>query len=348
MKTKSLFKAAFVALLFAACSSEDNSRTDSNALNLKINDSAEEVEVGDGESLRALEQANRENGRQFFVFEAGEDGEESITLTSEMGVDITLNPRELTVRGRQVNGTVRLEFGEIFGIGAMAATGISTTGIQEGEVSPDNPRRPLITGGEFFVNITTEEGEDVDDGTPFTLAVPTELTGGEENSDGMIVWTAEEDENGDVTWERDLDEDGQEKEVPVVDGKYIMDLLSFGLCNIDKLEAIEGEERTSISVDVPDGYDDTNSRVYLAYQGNQNFLFRIWTFDQGTQMFEDPYDNVPVGATFNVIFVSGQGNQWIFAVKQVTIAGNDIITIDQSDLGTTNNAAFISFLNNLP
>lgn len=333
MKTKLLLKAALVALIFTACSKEDS--TNNSDYTLK-NES-------DG-SLYALEQSNRDEMKQYFTFDAGE---EAVTLTSESGVEIRVDPSRLTYRGRRVQGTVKVEYMEVFGLSSMVTTGLSTMGVAEGEANEDSALRPLISGGEFFVNMTTEDGQRLDDGSPYTLAVPTELTGGEENSEEMIIWVAQEDEDGDVVWEKDLDDDGNEKEVPVVDGKYIMELLSFGLCNIDKFEAIAGEERTPLSVDVPDGYDDTNSSVYVAYQGNINLLGEIKFFDPATQMFEEYNPIFPVGATVNVIFVSGQGSQWLFAVKQVTLVGNDIIVIDQSDLNTTNNPGLIAMLNSL-
>lgn len=338
MKTKLLLKAAVAALIFTACSSEDSSKS-GNSDNLKN-------EFNEG-NLAELRQNNRDNLRQYFTIEA--NGERA-TVASEKGVKINVDTRTLTANGRPVRGTVQIEFIEIFGIADMVATGMPTVGVKEGEVTPDSEVSPLITGGEFFVEITTEEGQVVDDGASYTLEVPTELTGGGEETDtnDMIVWTGEEDENGDVVWEKDTDEDGNPRDVRVEDGKYIMEMLSFGWCNIDKLMEVEGE-RTDIWVDVPDGFNDTNSSVYLSYQGgSQNMLFDIQSFNYGIDMFEQLGNYIPVGAQFNVIFVSGSGNNWLIAVKQVTIVGNDVIVINNSDIASVSDPALISLLSTLP
>ncbi|AXG73500.1 hypothetical protein DVK85_04335 [Flavobacterium arcticum] len=339
MKTKLLFKTAFVALIFAACSSEDTSTTD-NALLKKASESQEG-------SLYALEQNNRENSKQYFRFETGT---EQVKFRSEMGVELTFSPNNLTVNGNPYNGPVVVEFIEVFGIGGMVATGMPTMGVPQGEANEDSALAGLITGGEFYVNMTTEEGQDIDDGVPYVLSVPTELSGGQgEDTEEMIVWTGEEDEDGDVAWEKDVDDDGNEREVSVEDGKFIMEMLSFGWCNIDKLDSLEGfEEFTGIWVDAPNGFNDTNSMVYMSYQGQMNMLTGFNNFDYGIQLFDDPYDNIPIGAQFNVIFVSSQGGQWLVGVKQVTIVGNDIIVFTQSDLAVATDPALINMLNSLP
>ncbi|NDI97957.1 hypothetical protein GWA97_02600 [Flavobacterium sp. LaA7.5] len=339
MKNKLLFTSAFLALIFAACSSEDNTATDNKSAQLK---SSENQEGG----LYALEQNNRESLKQFFKFETGR---EEVKFKSEMGVEVSFTPSNLTVNGNPYNGTVTVEFIEIFGIGNMVATGMPTMGVPEGEANEESVLAPLITGGEFYVNMTTEEGEDIDDGVPYTLSVPTELSGSEgEDAEDMIVWTGEEDEDGDVVWEKDTDDEGNEREVTEEGGRFIMEMLSFGWCNIDKLDALGFDEYTGIWVDAPDGFDDTNSMVYMSYQGQMNMLTGFNNFDYGAQLFDDPYDNIPVGAQFNVIFVSSQGGQWLVGVQQVTIVGNDVIVFTQSDLAIATDPALINMLNSLP
>lgn len=341
MKINTLLKFALVALIFTSCSSEDNTATENNKL---ITKSASENQEG---GLYALEQNNRESLKQYFKFETGR---EKVKFISEKGVELSFTPNNLTVNGNPYNGTVVVEFIEIFGIGGMVSTGMPTMGVPEGEANEESFLAPLITGGEFYVNMTTEEGEDIDDGVPYTLSVPTELTGGEgEDTEDMIVWTGEEDENGDVKWEKDTDDEGNEREVSAEEGKYLMEMLTFGWCNIDKLDSFEGfDEFTGIWVDAPNGFNDTNSMVYMSYQGQMNLLTGFNDFDYGAQLFDDPYDNIPVGAQFNVIFVSSQNGQWLVGVKQVTIVGNDVIVFTQADLATATDPALINMLNNLP
>ncbi|GGB79733.1 hypothetical protein GCM10007424_19880 [Flavobacterium suaedae] len=340
MKTSTFFKVAVAALVFTACSSEDKTVTEND--NSLLQKAAESQEDG----LYALEQNNRNNLKQYFRFRTGG---EAVKFKSEKGVDLIFETSNLTVNGAPYSGTVNVEFIEIFGIGDMVATGMPTLGVPEGEANPESQLAPLITGGEFFVNLTTPEGQDIDDGVRYRLEVPTELTGGEgEDTEDMIVWTGEEDEDGDVVWEKDTDEGGEDTRVPVEDGKYIMEMLSFGWCNIDKLEALDGyDELTGIFVDAPQGFNDTNSMVYLSYQGQINMLVGFNDFNYGIQLFDDPYDNIPVGAQFNVIFVSSQGGNWILGVQQLTVTGYDVVVFTYSDLNVVTDPALINVLNNL-
>ncbi|OIQ21645.1 MAG: hypothetical protein BM557_02275 [Flavobacterium sp. MedPE-SWcel] len=341
MKIKSLFKIALAVLFFTACSSEDNTVSEND------NSSRKENLEGEENALNALEDSNRDNLRQYFKFDSREGKAKFI---SKKGVEMTVFSENLTVNGDPYEGTVFVEFIEIFGIGDMVATGMPTMGVPEGQANEESELAPLITGGQFYINMTTEEGQDIDDGVPYTLDVPTELSGGEgEDTEGMIVWVGDEDENGDVVWEKDTDEEGNENDVPVEDDSFIVEMLSFGWVNIDKLESLDGfEEFTGIWVDAPDGFNDTNSMVYMSYQGQMNLLTGFNDFNYGVDMFDDPYDNIPVGAQFNVIFTSSQGGQWIIGTQQVTIVGNDVIVFTQADLSIVSDPALIAMLNSLP
>ena len=124
-------------------------------------------------------------------------------------------------------------------------------------------------------------------------------------------------------------------------------MLSFGWVNIDKLDTLGFEELTGIWVDAPDGFNDTNSMIYMSYQGQMNLLTGFNDFNYGVNMFDDPYDNIPVGAQYNIIFASSQGGQWIIGVQQVTIVGNDIIVFTQADLSIVSDPALIAMLNSL-
>lgn len=338
MKTSTFFKVAIAALLFTACSSEDKTVTEND--NSLLQKAAEPQEGG----LYALEQNNRNNLKQYFRFRTGG---EKVKFKSEKGVDLIFETSNLTVNGEPYSGAVVVEFIEIFGIGDMVATGMPTLGVPEVEANPESQLAPLITGGEFFVNMKTEEGQNIDDGPRYRLQVPTELAGGEgEDTEDMITWTGEEDEDGDVVWEKDTDDDGDDRDVPVEDGKYIMEMLSFGWCNIDKLGE-PSDDTTGIFVDAPQGFNDTNSMIYLANQAQMNMLAGFNNFDYGAQLFDDPYDNIPIGAQFYVIFVSSQGGNWILGVQQLTVTGYDTVVFTYSNLNVVTDPALINLLNNL-
>ena len=327
MKTTLLFKASFVALLFAACNSEEENPATVTERTLKSDNESE---------FYAYREAALEEMTQTFYFDANTS--EEVTLTSAKGVDIKFKPQNLTVNGKRVKGKVKVEFIELTSRGEMALTAMPT----QAEAGP------LFSGGEFFIEMTVEGGQTVDEGSPYTLEVPTALTQGEgeqlpgSGPDGMTVWEGNEDENGNVIWEEETGENGEVIEIPVVEGEYIVELISFEWCNIDVLEKL-WDKRTDVTVDVPDGYDFNNTRVYFVYTGAVNLCVQL-NYDPVTGNFD--HTNLPLGISGTIIMWSP--GQPVVATMPITIAGSDFVTITSGDLVTTTNAQLIALLNGLP
>ncbi|QEE50872.1 hypothetical protein FUA48_15185 [Flavobacterium alkalisoli] len=339
MKTKLLFMGLFAALILSSCANEENQNT--SDLKLKAEDN---------NSLAILQSKALNDLRQQFVFDAGE---ERVSFKSKSGVKIDINTSTLRVKGNPVSGPVVVEYIEIFGRGDMLTANKTASGISN-QSENQEAAAPLVTGGEFYVNMTTEEGENIDDGAEYQLTVPTELTGGDDED--MTSWTGEEedtngdgegDDDGDVTWDEDTDENGDDKDVPVEEGAYILTLDRFGWCNIDKLEQFGGE-KTNIFVDVPNGFDNHNSKVYIAFDGQINMMFRIDDYDNAAQLFQNINNVIPLGVQCHVIFASGQGNQWLYAVKSLTTVPNGVVVFTQGDIVTATQNDVINMLNSLP
>lgn len=339
MKPTHFLKATAVALLLAACSSEENTN-DSNTFNTKAKED-------DGKTFAALQDKARENLTQTYYFDASE---EQVRITTENGTEMIIDPKQITVNGEPVQGKIAVRLKAATARAEMVMADLPPMGLTEIEGMEEPQLAPLFTGGQFLVEMTTEEGEDIDNGSPLIIAVPTELTGGEGGeggSEGMIAWEGQEDEEGNVEWDEKTDDEGNTIDIPVVDGKYLFEIFEGEWANIDKLDQIPGE-RTQIFVDVPDGFDINNSSVYISYQGFANLLFELNAYDFSAGYFYNSYNNTPIGMTCNIIFVAQQNGQWLFAVKPVTIVGNDIITFTPADLGTTNDPGLIALLNSLP
>src|SRR5690606_14013413 len=196
MKTKLFILCACAALVFAACSKDENQNT--NDFTLKA---SEEY------SIANLQANAMKDLKQKFVFEA--NGEEAL-VEVKSGVKIRVKTATLKVGGQPYFGPVVVEYVEVFGRGAMLTANKTTSGLTNQPQSEDDTRpQPLISGGEFYVNMTTEEGENIDEGAEYQLEVPAELTGGEPDED-MTSWTGDQedtdgdgnsDDEGDVTWD---------------------------------------------------------------------------------------------------------------------------------------------------
>ena len=341
MKTRLFLAIAAMAMLYA-CSNEESQAE----LKMKAADQENSLAILQAQALDKLTQK--------VVFDAGE---EYVELVSKSGVRLEIFPQKLRVKGNPVSGPVVVEFVEIFRRGDMLTANRTTSGLANGqEQNPEQPAlNPLITGGEFIINMTTEEGQNIDEGSEYTLAVPAELTGGED--DEMTLWTGEEDwdeddndggdGDGDVMWDEDQDEDGGDKDAPIDQGEYILNLDRFGWVNIDKLAEFPGE-KTTIYVDVPNGFDDTNSKVYIAFEGQENLLIQLNTYSSATGYFGENYNLMPVGETCHVIFASGQGSNWLYAIKTITITPFGVTTITSGDIITATQTDVINMLNSLP
>lgn len=334
MKTRLLFTGVMAAMLFA-CSSEDNANT--NNVNTKADNKGE---------LAALQAKSLENLKQKFTFDAGR---ERVTLRTKKGVKINIVPSRLKLNGQPVQGLINVEYIEIFDRGTMVTANRTTMGVAGG--GDEQILAPLSSGGEFFVNMTNQEGQNLDQGSEFQLVVPTALTGGDENAQDMTEWNGEENQDGDVIWEEETNDDGTNEDVPVQNDEFIMSLDKFGWCNIDKLVQF-GFPGTSMYVGVPAGYDDTNTKIYVTFQGQQSLMVRLTGYDPATGLFDDHgYNTMPEGMACSVIFVSTQGGQWYYGVKNLVVPPGDPanpIVFAPGDLTTITSPALIAILNGLP
>ena len=58
--------------------------------------------------------------------------------------------------------------------------------------------------------------------------------------------------------------------------------------------------------DVPQGFNETNSAVYVSYDGEDNALALFDVYDTDEDMFTEHYGQMPIGLQLHFIFVSVQ------------------------------------------
>lgn len=272
---------------------------------------------------------------QNFQFNA-EDG--SISLTSENGVSIYINGNCLTLNGNAVTGQVDLEFVEIFDKGNMLITNKPTMGIM-----PNGDKALLLTGGEFFIN-ATQNGANLEIGCDIQLGIPADLTGGVDND--MILWNGNIDEDGNLAWEEE-NEDPDKRGVFAEGNQYYAFLNGFGWSNVDRFYN-DPREKTTILVDVPEGYDKDNCSVFLSYDGEDSGLANLDTYDVTSGLFSEHYGQIPIGLECHVIFVTEEAENWKYAVQAATIIENGVITITDSETAIVTQAQLVAIINALP
>ncbi|KJD31834.1 hypothetical protein PK35_13605 [Tamlana nanhaiensis] len=311
-------------LLFTSCN-KNNDDAD-----IKIYPTAEEFANLQDEALESI--------TQNFEFNA-EDG--WINLTSENGVNIGINGSCLTLNGNAVTGTVDLEFVELFDKGSMLTTNKPTMGIL-----PNGDKALLISGGEFFIE-ATQNGEVLETTCNIQLGIPTDLTGGADND--MTLWNGIIDDEGNLAWEEDK-RDGPQGDgggVFTEGNQYYAFIGDFGWSNVDRFYN-DPRPKTTILVDVPEGYDNTNCSVFLSYDGEDTGLANLDTYDPVGELFSEHYGQIPIGLECHVIFVTEEANDWKYAIKAATIVEDGVITITEGDTSIATQAQLEAAINALP
>ncbi len=252
-----------------------------------------------------------------------------ITLTSDKGVTIKINGDCLTKNGNPATGAIAIEFVELFDKGTMLITNKPTMGIM-----PNGDQSLLISGGEFFVK-ATQGGVELATTCNINLIVPASLTDGIDNE--MVLWNGLINDEGELAWdqERAVDTPNGGKDGVFAEGNnYYVSFGNFGWTNVDKFYS-DPRPRTTILADAPDGYDNTNSAIYLSYDGEgTNALAKLDTYSAG--LFSEHYGQIPIGLACHVIFATEDNGQWRYAIKAVTVAANDVytFTLAETTLGT--------------
>jgi len=310
------------ALVFTSCTKNDND-------DLVIPATAQEFD--------AIRELALEGLTQTFQFNA-EDG--SVNLTSDKGVEIYINGGCLTKNGVAVTGAVDLEFVELFDRGSMLTTNKPTMGILS-----SGDKALLISGGEFFVQ-ATQNGVALETNCGFQMNIPADLTGGADNT--MILWNGIIDADGELAWAEEKRDGANGQGGVFAEGnQYYGFFQSFGWSNVDRFYS-DPRPKTTILVAVPTGYDNTNSSVYLSYDGEESGLAGLDTYDAQTGLFSEHYGQIPIGLECHVIFATEDGGDWKYAIKAVTIVANGVITFTEGETSVASEAQLTTIINNLP
>ncbi len=299
-------------------------------------------EIINGEELAQSIKDQRENAKQTTTISAASGGE----VYGTEGTILYFPPNSFTDQdGNLVTGAVTIELIEIYDKAKMALTKMPTNGKR-----PNGDVETLVSGGEFFVN-AQQDGEQLELNNPFQLFAPTD-----EFNDQMALFTGadndcdETDLDCDVVWEEE-EEDGDleaiQREGPNGMGvTFYMGLASnFGWTNIDRWYS-DPRPKTVLSVDPPEGYDNTNSNVYISYDGEPTALALLDIYDPDTGLFSEHYGLIPIGLEIHIIFVTVQNGDYLYAIQPATVEEDHIEVIGATSVATE--AELVALINNLP
>lgn len=294
----------------------------------------------DGEALLEMFGENVADATQHFTLNAEDGG----SITGEEGTIVQFGSNAfLTENGDPVTGDVDIELVEIFSKARMALTEMSTKGRNgDGDIAT------LISAGEFYIN-ATKDGNQLKPAEGFTLIVPAENTGDPDDQMGLFTGKEECDDNDcDVVWEQEdkgVQLGQRENATGGVSTVYYAFQSQFGWTNIDRWYS-DPRPKTTIFVDVPEGYDNTNCAVYLSYDGEPTALAQFDVYNEDTQLFTEHYGLIPIGLEVHFIMISIVDGQYNYAIQAATITDNHVQVI--GDLQPITEEALTELINDLP
>ena len=289
-------------------------------------------------AFKAITENGLKKNTQNFTATAGTG---VITLTSAKGVVITLNGNALTKNGNPVTGAIDITFVELFDKGNMLISNKPTMGVM-----PDGKKSLLKSGGEFFIK-AAQGGVDLVSTGSIQLQVPANLTGTIDT--GMLFWAGDTKDAENLAWvnPRNAAGTGGQKDGNVGFGQnsYNVTFGNFGWTNVDKFYS-DPRPRTTVLAAVPTGYDNTNSAIYLSYDGEgQNALAKLDTYNPITKQFSEHYGQIPIGLQMHVIFATEDNGNWRYAIKAVTVAANDVYTFTLAETTVVTEAQMVAAIN---
>lgn len=286
----------------------------------------------DGTALKNFYSQNLNELKQTFTVDASTGA----TLTGTKGTKITIFPNSLlNGSGQIVSGNVTVELIEIYDRATMILGNKPTMGrLANGDIAP------LVSGGEYFLQIT-QNGQILNSDTGVFVQVPTN------NPDfGMTLFDGEIDANGDLVWlaAEDSIAIGQDSAGGQWANSYQYLDNSWGWTNVDRFYD-DPRPKTTIKVKLPDGFDNTNSDLYITYDGEETALasMDIYTTDG---YFSEHYGLIPIGLEIHVIAITMIDGVLNYAILPEIVDDNEIITVNS--FTAISEADLVNLINNLP
>ncbi len=329
---------AFTLTATSAC--QDTSRR---------SDSGSDLQPPSADAFASLALDAREDLLQSFTI----DADTLDTVVGEQGTTISFswNAGLTYPDGSPVTGDVNLELIEIYDRGSMLVTRMPT----DGRLPSGEPGQ-LISGGEHHVT-ATQPGESLALNGHFFQEAPTDNTGGfdpqmelfrAETEDGLAaglqdnsVWV---EGSGNGSWCCNDDESDTGNGNPF----YTLTSDQFGWSNIDRWSN-DPRPKTSVTVEVPEGWDITNCAIYVTDDIQPNTLTTLTgaldspIFDSGS------FERIPVGLAMHVILVTENDGDWSYGIQNLTVEGDDtVVFASAEDLSVTDSQGLMDALNALP
>jgi len=318
-RTSLIAIAAGLTIGFSACKKEQNPASTAGP---------------NGTQLTSFFEGNVENNTQHFTVNASTGG----TITGTHGTTIYVYGGMLKDgSGNIITGNVDVELVEIYDRASMILMNKPTMG-----VLPNGDKSTLLSKGEYYLKIT-ENGNPVDANNGVYVMVPGNNIAGPVTGMSLFDGTIE---LGNLAW--NLVQDS----IPVVadsvngQGSVSYQILegSWGWTNVDRFYS-DPRPKTVLKAQLPEGYDNTNCEVFLAYDGEPGALASLDIFTPDGY-FSEHYGLIPIGLEVHFIAVTMIDGQLYYAIQGATIEDGHIEHI--TSFSPTTQSALAAMINALP
>lgn len=326
---KQLINLALLGMIFlmGSCKKEDTEPTTPSPNT--------NVGTPDGVALANLFSSNVESLKQTFTVNAGIGG----TIIGNKGTKFVIPPNSLVDAANNiVSGDVKVEIIEIFDKATMVLTNKPTMGIQA-----DNSLAPLVSGGEFYLEIT-QNGQELLTNSAVIISVPTE-----DPKQEMDLFVGIMDDQNDITWDPEpIDSTNivimQDSSGGNWSNYYSFQFtdLNYNWINCDFFYN-NSNPKTSIKAILPEGYTGDKVNVFMIFSGI-NAITQMSYFNVASTY--TPWYEVPIGLEVHFIAVTAVDGQLHYAIQSATIVENHVEQISSFTAITQEDLEIL--INNLP
>lgn len=319
MRTTSLIAiAAGLTISFTACKKEQG---------------PDPTPVGpNGTQLTSFFNGNVEDNTQHFTVNASTGG----VITGSHGTTVYIYGGTLQDgSGNPITGNVDVEMVEIYDRASMILMNKPTMGIL-----PNGDKSTLLSKGEYYLKIT-QNGNPVNANNGVYVMVPSNNIAGSNSGMSLFDGTIE---LGNLAW--NLVQDSIPLVADSANGQGTMSFQilegTWGWTNVDRFYS-DPRPKTVLKAQLPEGYDNTNCEVYIAYDGEPGALASLDTYTNDGY-FSEHYGLIPIGLEVHFIAVTVINGQLHYAIQGATIEAGHIeqitnfTAITQSELAALINA----------
>jgi|GEM_PF-5418780 len=258
--------------------------------------------------------ANQNNATQYFLV----DPQLGATLTGSQGTQMIIAPGAFVSGSNPVTAQVQVALVENYTLSNMLLNNMSTESLL-GEA--------IVTGGSFIIDFSTQSGVPVTfaPGT-INMVVPAANTGGIDP--GMTLWkgVASIIQSGDNAWSDQGNAPqlaGTTYDFPLIPGeKWVnVDRRFFG-------------DISDLRVVMPQGFDLSNTSVFVAMNGVKNMLTSLDVYTEGNNSFSEPIPFSAPGQQGHIIAVTVKDGILRTKIQPFTVSPNQVIQLSNLTANT--------------